>query len=234
MFIAVVPREDVIEGLEEFLAPRREAEQLRWTRPEAWHLTLAFMADVSERALDDLLERLERAARRRTPFRLSLAGGGAFPNPGRAKVLYAGVGGEPEAMEELRRTAVGARAAANRAGAPVDGAAFRPHLTLARSGRPIEATRWLRVLSAYRSAEFEVTETVLVASHLGQGPGNRPRYEPVARFPLGKAPSLPLRGSRGCPYSARGPTASPERASVGDTAPAGGPDHEREGRCRSC
>jgi 2'-5' RNA ligase len=186
MFAAVVPPEDVLEGLEEFLAPRREAAQLRWTRPESWHLTLAFMADVPERALDDLQERLDRAARRRTPFTLSLGGGGAFPNPGRAKVLYAAVEADPEALEELRRLAVGARAAANRAGASTDGAAFRPHLTLARSGRPIEATRWLRVLSGYRSPAFPVAELVLVESHLGQGPGNRPRYDTVARFPLGK------------------------------------------------
>jgi 2'-5' RNA ligase len=185
MFAAVVPPDPVLEGLEEFLGPRR-LEPLRWTRPESWHLTLAFMAEVSERSLDDLLERLERAARRRSPFSLSLAGGGAFPDPSRAKVLYAGVEGTPEALEELRRLAVGARAAANRAGAPAAGATFRAHLTLARSGRPIEATRWLRVLSTYRSAAFEVSELVLVESHLGQGPGNRPRYDAVASFPLGK------------------------------------------------
>jgi 2'-5' RNA ligase len=186
MFAAVVPPQEVLEALEEFLAPRREADPLRWTRPESWHLTLAFMAAVPERSLDDLLERLDRAARRRSPFTLSLAGGGAFPGPSRAKVLYAGVEGAPEALEELRRLAVGARAAANRAGAPAAGAAFRPHLTLARSGRPIEATRWLRVLSAYRSTAFEVDELVLVESHLGQGPGNRPRYDTVGAFPLGK------------------------------------------------
>jgi 2'-5' RNA ligase len=186
MFAAVVPPEEVLDGLEEFLAPRREAEQLRWTRPESWHLTLAFMADVPERSLDDLLERLGRAARRRTPFTLSLGGGGAFPGPSRAKVLYAGVDGAPEALEELRRLSVGARAAANRAGAPAAGAAFRAHLTLARSGRPIEATRWLRVLSEYRGAAFAVTDMVLVESHLGEGPGNRPRYDTVAAFPLGK------------------------------------------------
>lgn len=188
MFAAVLPPEPVLEGLEEFLAPRREAQQLRWTLPAGWHLTLAFMAAVPDRSLDDLLERLQRAARRRSPFTLRLAGGGAFPDPSRAKVLYAGVEGEPEALEELRRLAVGVRAAANRAGAPAAGAAFRAHVTLARTGRPIEATRWLRVLSAYRSAPFPVTEIALIESHLGQGPGNRPRYDPVAWFPLGKDP----------------------------------------------
>ncbi len=187
MFTAVVPPESVLEGLEEFLAPRREAEALRWTLPDSWHLTLGFMAEVPERRLDDLQERLQRAGRKRTPFALTLAGGGAFPNPARAKVLYAGVEAEESAAEELRRLSVGARAAAAKAGAPAAGATFRPHLTLARMGRPVEATRWLRVLSAYRGPMFEVTEFALVESHLGEGPGNRPRYETVACFPLGGA-----------------------------------------------
>jgi len=186
MFTAVVPPDDVLAELEEFLAPRRDASPFRWTRPESWHLTLGFMASVPERSLDDLVDRLESAGRRRTPFTLALAGGGAFPNPARAKLLYTAVEGGEQALEELRRLATGARAAATKAGAPVDGAAFRPHLTLARLGRPLEATRWLRVLSTFRSREFEVAEMVLVESHLGEGPGNRPRYEVVGTFGLGK------------------------------------------------
>src|ERR671920_691557 len=112
MFAAVVPPDDVVEDLEEFLAPRREAAPFRWTQPDQWHLTLAFMADVPERSLDDLLERLIRAGRRRTPFTLSIGGGGAFPGPSRAKLLYAAVQAAPEALEELHRLSTGARAAA--------------------------------------------------------------------------------------------------------------------------
>ncbi len=189
MFVAVLPPQDVLDELAEFLGPRQEAGDLRWTRPEGWHLTLAFMANVPERSLDDLLERLTRAGRRRSPFTVRLAGAGAFPNPARAKVLYAGVEGSPDDLEELRRLATGARAAANKAGAPSDGAVFRPHLTLARVRRPMEATRWLRALSPHCSRDFTVTEMVLVESHLGQGPGNRPRYDVVQSFALGGGPS---------------------------------------------
>jgi 2'-5' RNA ligase len=185
MFAAVVPPEDVVEALEAFLEPRREAAPFRWTLPVQWHLTLAFMARVPERSLDDLLDRMTRAGRRRTPFTLRLAGGGTFPGPERAKVLYAGVAGDTEALEELHRLSTGARAAANRAGAEAEGGPFRPHLTLARMRRPVEATRWLRVLDTYVSREFEVTGFALIESHLGEGPSNRPRYAEVARFPLG-------------------------------------------------
>lgn len=192
MFAAVVPPEDVVEDLEEFLGPRRESDRLaserplRWTMPFQWHLTLAFMAQVPERSLDDLVERLTRAGRRRTPFTLRIAGGGAFPGPARAKVLYAGVEADDAAAEELRRLSTGARAAAGKAGASAEGGPFKPHLTLARSGRPVEATRWIRVLETYRSREFEVDSFVLVESHLGEGPRKRPRHETVGRFALGR------------------------------------------------
>ena len=91
MFVALVPPDDAIEDLEEFLAPRQEAgAELRWTAPEQWHVTLAFFGDVHDRHLDDLVERLGRAATRRTPVDLAIAGGGAFPNPARAKIVWAG------------------------------------------------------------------------------------------------------------------------------------------------
>jgi 2'-5' RNA ligase len=187
MFVALVPPEDAVEDLGEFLEPRREAgPDLRWTAPEQWHVTLAFMADVPEARLDDLQERLERAARRRTPFSVTLAGGGAFPNAARAKVLFAGVDAGEHA-EELRRLATGARAAATKAGADAEGGRFHAHVTLARSRRPVEATRWLRVLDGYRGPAWQAGEIALIASYLGQGPRKRPRYETVVTFPLGVA-----------------------------------------------
>ena len=187
MFVAVLPPSDALEDLAEFMAPRHEAEPgFRWTVPEQWHVTLAFLADVAERHLDDLVARLERAAARRTRFRVTLASGGAFPNAARAKVLFVDV--ETEGVE-LRRLATGARAAATKAGAAPEGGPFHPHITLARTRRPVEATRWLRVLDAYRGPEWQVDEIALVASHLGEGPRKRPRYEVVETFPLGTAHS---------------------------------------------
>lgn len=184
MFVAIRPPDHVVEDLDDFLAPRREASRLRWTHPETWHLTLAFMAEVPDRSRDELEERLATAAARRRPFELQLVGGGAFPDPTRAKVLYADVRATDPV--ELDRLAVGARSAASTSGAPPDGASFVPHLTLARMNRPVEATRWLRVLGAYAGPTWTVDEVELVASHLGEGPRNRPRHEPVAAWRLGE------------------------------------------------
>lgn len=183
MFVAVVPPEEVLAELEEFLEPRREAGgPLRWTVREQWHLTLAFLPQVAERHLDELGERLTRAAARRTSFQLQLMGAGTFPNPARAKVLWTGLSG---GTEELSRLATGARAAAARTGVVVEGAGFRPHVTLARMSRAQEATRWLRVFEAYAGRTWSVTEVALIESHLGEGPRGRPRYETVEVFAMG-------------------------------------------------
>jgi 2'-5' RNA ligase len=184
MFVAVVPPEAAVAHLDAFLDVRREAAAFRWTPPEHWHLTLAFLADVADRHRDDLEARLERAARKRRPMTATVAGGGAFPNVGRAKVLWAGL--DVDDPVELDRLATGCRAAATRAGAPVDGQRFRRHLTVARMGHPVEASNWVRLLDAYRGPAWPVEEVALVESHLGEGPRRRPRYRTVATFGLGR------------------------------------------------
>jgi 2'-5' RNA ligase len=187
MFVAVQPSAEAVEHLDAFLAVRREAAGFRWTVAEQWHLTLAFMEDVPDRKVDDLEARLERAARRRRTVSARFTGGGAFPHPGRAKVLYAGLEVREDDRVELDRLATGARAAATKAGAPVDGQRFRPHLTLARLGFPEEVSNWVRLLDAYEGPAWPIGEIALVASYLGEGPRRRPRHEVVGTYPLATA-----------------------------------------------
>ena len=184
MFVALVPPEEAVADLEAFLEPRRSAAAFRWARLEQFHVTLAFLASVEERRLDDLTERLARAASRRTSFRTAIAGGGAFPNAGRARVLWAGLDLDEAGRTELTRLATGARAAANRAGIPVDGQLFRPHVTLARIGHPTEVSSWVRLLDGYAGPSWTADRIALVASYLGEGPRGRPRYETVEEFTL--------------------------------------------------
>lgn len=186
MFAALVPPPEAVEDLDTFLAVRREAAPFRWTPAEHLHLTLAFLAEVPDRRLDDLYERLGRAAARRHPFPAVVSGGGAFPNPARARVLYAGLDLEAAGRTELDRLATGCRAAASRAGIAVDGQRFRAHLTIARCRRPTEVSAWVRLLGGYRGPAWRAESITLVASHLGEGPRRRPRYEEVGSFPLGR------------------------------------------------
>jgi RNA 2',3'-cyclic 3'-phosphodiesterase len=184
MFVAAIPPPSVLEDLEEFLSVRRDAAAFRWTVPEQWHITLSFLADVPDRAYDDLIARVERAARKRRAMRATITSGGAFPHVGKAKVLWAGV--ELDDPVELSRLATGCRAAASKAGIEVAGERFRPHITVARMSRPVEATTWVRLLDGYRGPAYDLDEIALIASHLGEGPRKRPRYEVLETFDLGR------------------------------------------------
>ncbi len=181
--MAVVPPVDVVEHLSEFVEPRREHrdEDLRWAAPENWHITLAFLGDVPERRTEDLEERLERAANKRPPMRLRMGGGGAFPNAAEARVLWTGVRGDQQALSRL---ATGTRAAANRAGIEVAGRRFTPHVTLARLRRPVDVTRWLRIVDGYEGPEWTTESIQLISSRLGEGANRGSAYDVVGEWPL--------------------------------------------------
>lgn len=188
-FIAVLPPPETVEEVQAFLEPRRDALEVRgdrswrWTRAEHQHLTLAFLPELEEWREEALVEAGQEWAARHTPVQLTLAGAGAFPNPGAARVLWAGVEGEHEALADWAK---GLRALASRAGARVDGTRFHPHLTLARStGRPRPAGHLLQALDTLRASPFTAGEVALVASHLGEGPRGTPRYVVRHRWALG-------------------------------------------------
>jgi 2'-5' RNA ligase len=186
LFAALVPPEDAITHLDEFLDVRRAAAGFRWSLPEHLHVTLAFYEQVPDRSLDDLLARLERAGRKRTAFATRIAGGGAFPHAADARVLWAGLELDETGRTEIKRLATGCRAAAARAGIEVEGRRFRPHITVARLGAPAEVSNWVRLLEGYRGPGWTAEAFTLIASYLGEGPRRRPRYEVVAELPLGR------------------------------------------------
>jgi len=69
LFTALIPPADIVEALEEFVEPRRDADpQLRWTSASSWHVTTCFLAAVPPDRLDRLVENLAGAAARATPL----------------------------------------------------------------------------------------------------------------------------------------------------------------------
>lgn len=178
MFTALVPPPTVLHALEDFVEPRRSADPaVGWVPVDSWHLTTAFAESVPGRNVDRVSEALVDVARRAAPIEVTLGGSGCFPHPGAAKVLYLAAG----PAGELGRLAAACRTAFAHSGAAVDGASFVPHLTLARMRRPIEATKWLRVLDACPPATWRASDLLLIESHL-RDRGNR--YEVIERFRL--------------------------------------------------
>ena len=178
LFVALVPPADALDELAAAVEALRAPPGLRWTRPEQWHVTLAFLAEVDDRTREALTPRLERVAHRHAPPTLALAGGGRF---GR-QVLWTRVDGDRAA---LRRLADAVRAAARRCGLPVDARPYRPHLTLARASRPAtDLTPLAAALDGFAGRPWSASDLHLVRSVLGAGPGRTAHHEPVASWPL--------------------------------------------------
>ncbi|MGW5735487.1 MULTISPECIES: RNA 2',3'-cyclic phosphodiesterase [Streptomyces] len=186
LFAAVLPppaAADELAGAVATLKTLPGAGDLRWTRRESWHITLAFLAEVEEDTLPELTERLSRVARRTAPFPLSLHGGGHFGD----RALWAGAGGDVAA---LRLLAGRADAAARRCGITMEEhRRYRPHLTLARGHGEPSLRAYAEGLAEFAGTEWTVGELCLVRSNLPVSgvPGERPRYEVVGRRALGPA-----------------------------------------------
>src|SRR6478752_6461624 len=89
MFAALTPPDDAVEDLATFLEPRHQVgDEVRWTDPDQWHVTLAFMAAVPDRVVEALTEAVTEVATAHPRVDARLAGVGAFPHPGDARVLW--------------------------------------------------------------------------------------------------------------------------------------------------
>jgi 2'-5' RNA ligase len=178
-FVALMPPAAALAELADAVAPLRAAHpQPSWTRPEQWHLTLAFLGEVDEAVLPDLTARLDRAARRHPPMRLALAGGGRFGD----RVLWVRVVTEGDAV---RRLAASIGAAARRCGIPVDDRPYRAHLTLARARGGADLRPAVAALAGFTGTPWTADVLHLVRSRLGAGPGGTAAHEAVASWPLG-------------------------------------------------
>ena len=184
LFVGLAPPAAVLDDLDAACAPLRPLrDDLRWTSRAAWHITLAFLGEVTDLSLTRLQPRLERAARRHHAVTLGLAGAGAFPKPARANVLWTGLAGDRRGLAEL---AASVGAAARRAGAapPDAGRRFQPHLTLARCRAPADVRAIVASLEGYQGQPWTAEEIYLIRSLLGAGQGGAPRYQIVGTWKL--------------------------------------------------
>jgi RNA 2',3'-cyclic 3'-phosphodiesterase len=181
LFVGLAPPAAALDDLDAACAPfRLGRDDLRWTSRELWHVTLAFLGEVSEEGLARLAPLLERAARPHRAFTLSVAGAGAFSNPVRANVLWSGVSGDRRALADLAAS-VSAAARIGLGAMPPDAyRQFAPHLTLARCRAPVDVREIVATLGRYRGPGWTVGEIYLIRSRLDR----QPRYEILQTWKL--------------------------------------------------
>jgi len=126
---------DYLAGVQGCLAT--QGIRARWVRLESMHLTLKFLGQLAPDKVDAVVAALDRVAAHHAPLQLTTLGLGGFPNIGRARVLWVGIGSQSARLGCLQQDIeIGLSAL----GWPKEKRPFRGHLTLARAKgrRPFE------------------------------------------------------------------------------------------------
>jgi 2'-5' RNA ligase len=163
------------------LAP--EVSGCRWTASWPFHMTLAFLGDVRNSQLNELCRAVISAVESLGPFDVQIEGVGAFPNPRRPRVIWAGLTApDPRPLSDLRALVV---QAATRAGYGPYDQRFHPHVTLGRikseRAPACDLTQLLEQYCEWSGGSFTVVEVVTFASTLDSRGAS---YAPLCRAPL--------------------------------------------------
>ena len=130
VFWAIELSPEIRSALREFQnGIRNRLPAISWVKPESLHLTVKFLGEIGEEQLSSIQQVVEDGVMGCSPFYLKVEGVGGFPNIKQPRVLWVGVSGDVESLQNL----------ANRVehgliplGFPAESKAFRGHLTLAR------------------------------------------------------------------------------------------------------
>jgi len=175
LFAAIAIPPQIGEGL---VRRQQGLPGAHWRPTEAFHITLRFVGEVSERIADDLDAELSAVSGE--ALTLVLQGVGAFQDGDDINAVWVGVDQNPP----LRQLAKRCEAAAGRAGLAPERRVWKPHVTLAYLRRPDPARvgAWIQGHNLLKSPPFVVTSFGLYSSWLSSE-GSSYRLE--REYPLG-------------------------------------------------
>ncbi len=149
-------------------------------------MTLAFLGDVPDGDLNAVCQAVAEASEPFSPFELRIESVGAFPNPLRPRVLWAGLtAADLTPLQELQKAIV---KRVTQVGYRPDDQRFTPHVTLGRirsdrrghDSPNLTDLLQLRYLN-WSAGTFKVDEVLTFASTLTP---EGPAYAQLARAPL--------------------------------------------------
>jgi 2'-5' RNA ligase len=130
-FIAIELPLEIKQALSQLQAKLKSASNapVKWVEPDNIHLTLKFLGDISTEITGSITKALEDASRGVHPFDIAISELGVFPNLKRARIVWVGLTGELEKLEQLQKRI---EASLEPLGFSPEGRPFTPHLTIAR------------------------------------------------------------------------------------------------------
>ena len=183
VFCAIELPHDIRARVVEHIAKLRAASpatRATWARDEGLHITLKFVGEIEPDKVPSVCAAAERASQQVEPFSLVLDSTGTFPSRGTPRVLWIGAQDLSGNLAKLQQNFEDECASA---GFARNDRPFHPHLTIARQRAP-QGTRTPAVLpreTHFESAEFAVSELVVIRSELGHAGA---RYTAISRHKL--------------------------------------------------
>jgi 2'-5' RNA ligase len=167
-FLAIELSAEVLSEISSIQARLKKAVQgtIRWVRPEAMHLTLKFLGDISENDIATISRVMADQAGAIKPFALDVGTLGAFPDMTRPRVIWLGIGGDVELLIRFQKSL---DQALHGQGFPEEERVFSPHLTLARIKEPrgvIGLAKISEKTGKHAAGPFSARELVLFRSQL--------------------------------------------------------------------
>ena len=139
---------------------------IRWGRPENIHLTLKFLGNIEEKAVDNINGIIERACNGCTAFNLKISRAGVFPNMKSPRVLWIGLDNS-KVLAGLQQEIEDGTASL---GFKQENRKYVPHLTLGRFRSSRDKRVLLDKVELYKNNEFglfDVGSVCLMKSDLG-------------------------------------------------------------------
>ncbi|MFQ6674994.1 MAG: RNA 2',3'-cyclic phosphodiesterase [Fidelibacterota bacterium] len=141
---------------------------VKWLKSANIHLTLRFLGPTPEEEVSRINDAMARVIKDHTDFTLRIEGTGVFPRRERPRVLWMGVDGEVESLNEM---VADINRALDGLGYPPEEREYVPHVTIGRIRYPQKVTPDVSdfLNSKYRSIVCEVHKVTFFQSDLVPG-----------------------------------------------------------------
>jgi len=186
IFVAIPLPREIAAGAARAIPP---LTGVRPVAPELMHVTLAFLGQIGEERVPDVIASAGLAAAAVGPFPIELRSVGRFPEHGRPSVIWLGT--SPKAAATIVRLGASVRAELLRHQVPFDPKPLRAHVTLARVRDRVGDDQVRAIVAAVNGARlrrelsFAASTLHVMESRLSS---EGPLYSSRAELPLAGPP----------------------------------------------
>ena len=160
-FIAIELPDELKQGLTQLEAQLKMGKQpgVKWVNPYSIHLTLKFLGSIAVDRTSEITRAMAEAVQGISPFHLEAKDLGVFPNLRRVQVIWVGVSGGVDKLNQLQQHLESNLA---RLGFASESRPFTPHLTLARLRDRASLDERQSLGQLIASTRFEAAYTIKV------------------------------------------------------------------------